>query len=256
MCRKNSKSVTCLLSFLFCLITVFALTGVKSEAAAKAPSCAKTQTVYIFTDDNNNVSFDVATGFIYIKNLTSNAKITNIKCSNKELMATSVKKTKYGRDMDAVSVMQNYNYSYGYGEKCGLKDGTKAKVSFTVKQNGKSYKLSCTITLKVASPFKSIKIGNKEYANKVNGYSYKENLKWAKSGNVKISVKMKSGYKVDFLWINGKKVKNGSTISAKNLKDIDIYYSTTKKPANYKKPAKWGNAVVQNELQQYVSLSR
>ena len=55
--------------------------------------------------------------------------------------------------------------------KYDVKDGETTKLSFTVKQNGKSYRLSCKVTFKAHEQvFKTFKIGSKDLASLTKGY--------------------------------------------------------------------------------------
>lgn len=225
-------------------------------ATAKAPTCAAKQTVKavgIFgnTHGSNAVKtiLDLPDCYIFIKNLSPNAKITNIRSSNKKIKA--VKR----EGMDALELSSELKPS----DQIDL-SGETSTISFRVTQNGKQYKLSCKI--KVAekkSPFSEFTIGSQNYASYFNGYMY-VNEKPIK-GKKKIYVKMASGYVLDSIDVsyskNGKytnkKIKNGSTINLTSSMQVSVSYHTKKKPVNYKAPSKWG-AVVKSPLHNYNSL--
>ena len=100
---------------MLCLIMTACMPAIRSEAAAKKPTCPKNQTVYINSWGGGYVK---ATGYsrhIFIKNLASNAKITNVKCSNKKVHVSNMGKSLF---VDVVKI----------------KAGTKARVTFKVKQ--------------------------------------------------------------------------------------------------------------------------
>ena len=81
-------------------------------------------------------------GYIYIKNLSRSAVITNVKSSNKYYTASKA------AGLNAVYVQTTSDS----GPIHYVKDGEKTKLRFTVKQNGKSYNLSCAVTFKKALP--------------------------------------------------------------------------------------------------------
>ena len=238
-------------SFLLCLMAAVLLPGFTSEAASKKPVCAKSQTVYIYDTKYSQMADTVYSGYIYIKNLDSKAKITNIKSSNKKIRAYYVNNS--FQKMNALSIEPANVTSTNR-----VKSGEKAKITFTVKQNGKSYKLSCRLTFKKApSPVKTLKIGNKNYASAFKGKSDKT-IKISGS-KVKISMKAASGFKIGKIqasYSNGKtkKIKNGSKISTKNLTGISVYYSVKKKPTYYQKPKRW-SGLVSSPLQEYIYLN-
>lgn len=203
------------------------------EAASKAPSCAKTQTVYLTTNDGVNYMQDISSP-IFIKNLSDKAKITNLKSSNKKIIAYS------GLTTDPVSLQGKYVALSV--NSTGLKPGAKSTISFTVKQNGKSYRLSCKITVKLRpTVFKTLSIGGKNYASKFKGISVGGTLKPSKKTGT-FTVKMASGKKltkITLLRSNGdgkstiKTIKNGSKVTFKKGDIVCIDYTNTKKPANY-----------------------
>ena len=90
---------------MLCFLMLLAVPSVESEAASKKPTCVKRQTVYM--QYNENFFYDtpwynlLGTGqYIFIKNLEPDAKITNIKSSNKKITAVTPqgKKTGTGED--------------------------------------------------------------------------------------------------------------------------------------------------------------
>ena len=229
--KKRVKQFICGLAM--CMIAVLALPGMKSEAAAKKPTCVKKQTVYLanmerpeeyISDGDSDCYTTSISNHIFIKNLSSKAKITNIKSSNKRIKVTNGFNTKDVRRFKGLFVNAN-----------GCRPGDKSKVTFKVKQNGKTYSLSCTVTIKKASSvFKTLSIGGKNYAAKFNGYSERI-LKLPKNKKVKILVKLKPGMKlIDIIDTStGKEIKNGQTVKLKKGDRLWINYRYTKKPTNY-----------------------
>ena len=127
--------------------------GIEVQAATKAkvPTCAAKQTVRVvgaFGGPNGNggakTILDIPECYIFIRNLSSNAKITNIKSSNKKIKATK---------REGLNALELSSTSLMPFDETDLA-GASSTISFRVTQNGKQYKLSCKI--KVAekkSPF-------------------------------------------------------------------------------------------------------
>ena len=93
---------------------------------------------------------------------------------------------------------------------------------FNVTQNGRTYKLSSRITFKpYGAFFKSFKLGTKDYASDVSGYRLKK-MSPLKRNTGKIQITPSNGYKIDEIIVNypnkSRKVKNGSSISLKNVR--------------------------------------
>lgn len=225
--RKSTRELM-LCGLMLCIMMLLAIPSVKSEAASKKPTCVKNQTVYANSSkvfNNQNLFFDSVSDKIYIKNLKSNAKITNIKSSNKNIKAIS------GLKIADAKFKGIQLQAYG-----NVKLGDKSKISFKVKQNGKTYALSCTITIKKEpARFAKISIGGKNYASKVTGLADKK-LTLPKNKKVKISIKMKPGMKLTAIYLYSNqltKIKNGQSVKLKKGDQIQILFQHTKKPKNY-----------------------
>lgn len=232
--KRRVRQIICGLAM--CMVAVLALPGMESEAAANKPACVKKQTVYMtrhvppkrvssnvvgYTDYMNTV----LSSQIFIKNLSADAKITNIKSSNRRIKVTNGYNT---------SELNRFKGLYVSVKE--YRPGDKSKISFKVKQNGKTYSLSCTVTVKMQlSVFSKVSIGGKNYASKLKGYGVRE-LTLPKNKKVKISVKMKSGAKLSSIVIlnnKGTEIKNGQSVKLKKGDRLLITYKYTKKPANY-----------------------
>jgi hypothetical protein len=247
--KKQLRTMLCAL--LACLIAFVAVPEVPVEAATavKAPTCVKTMTSY-FVNTSCYTKLAEYSQYIYIKNLASNAKITNIKSSNKKVYVTSLNKDKY-RKVNAL-----------YMELDKIKANEKTKITCTVKQNNKSYNLTCTVTFKAApTPFKTFQLGKKNYTSSFKGKQYLS-VK-SSTAKAKLTITAASGYKIDsitltYLTSKGqttKKVKSGTTIATKNLFDISVTYHITKLPTNYQKPSKWNFEYVASPLHSAAGLS-
>ena len=227
---KKTRNI--LVSLLTCLFVILAVPAAVS-AAAKAPQCPKKQTLEFYRAHTSygEVPSD-GDGYIYIKNLSRSAVITNVRSSNKYYTASKA------AGLNAIYVQT----TSGSGPIHYVKDGEKTKLRFTVKQNGKSYNLSCAVTFKKHSRvFKSIKIGSKNYAALAKGHWTIAAKGTAPKSKVKIAVKTVKNYKVDSIEIcyknnRSKKIKNGGKVSLKNVASIYINYHMTAKPKYYKKP--------------------
>ena len=83
---KKTRNI--LVSLLACLFVILAVPATVS-AAAKAPQCPKKQTLEFYCAYiNGNEQPTEGDGYIYIKNLSSSAVITNVKSSNKYYTAS------------------------------------------------------------------------------------------------------------------------------------------------------------------------
>lgn len=228
--KRRVRQIICGLAM--CMVAVLALPGMKSEAAAKKPACVKKQTVYVSEQSNpytETMQWSTRnSGAIYIKNLSSNAKITNIKSSNSKVKVTN-----------KFNVSKNHATRFKglWVEGSGCETGTKSEISFKVKQGGKTYSLSCTVTIKQEpNRYSYLKIGGKNYASEMAGYESKV-LTLPKKEKVKLSVKLKSGMKLEGISILSKsgvkEIKNGANVTLRKGDQIFVDYRYTKKPANY-----------------------
>ena len=225
---KKKRNI--LVSLLACLFVILAVPAAVS-AAAKAPQCPKKQTLEFYRAYTSEGELPTeGDGYIYIKNLSRSAVITNVRSSNKYYTASKA------AGLNAIFVQTTS------GSMHLVKDGEKTKLRFTVKQNGKSYNLSCAVTFKKHSRvFKSIKIGSKNYAALAKGHWTVRDKGTAPKSKVKITVKTVKNYKVDSIEIcyknnKSQKIKNGGKVSLKNAASIYINYHITAKPQYYKRP--------------------
>ena len=220
---KKTRNI--LVSLLACLFVILAAPTAVS-AAAKAPQCPKKQTMEFYN------AYISGNGNAHRRrwNLSRSAVITNVKSSNKYYTASK-----------AAGLNAVYVTTSDYNSIHDVEDGEKTKLRFTVKQNGKSYNLSCAVTFKKHSRvFKSVKIGSKNYAALAKGHWTVRDKGTAPKSKVKITVKTVKNYKVDSIEIfyknKSKKIKNGRKVSLKNATTICINYHITAKPKYYKKP--------------------
>lgn len=231
---KQLKKLTCGILFLF--IAALMLPNMQSEAAAKAPTCKKSLTRYVIQtidwtgqyiiavqdgygtikDTRNQPGGEWENYVIKIQNLSSKAKITNIKSSNPKVMKAGYDK-KYCKDGVYVSFR---------------KFGT-SKISFNVKQNGKTYKLSCKFSFKKRpAPFKTLKVNGKSAAGKYKGMQF-YSMKTGKK-SVKLSfaptgmISNMSAYIMKDNGSRGKKLNNNSTVQIP-AKGVTIQFEYTYK---------------------------
>lgn len=222
--KKYFKKLTAIL-----VVLVMLLASVPASAQTTKPVCQKAATLHYQINEGGT---KVVMESLYIGNLSSSAAVTGITSSNKNFQAK-----KSGLASNAIWISQKSNHN--------IKDGEKTTISFKVKQNGKTYKLSSRITFKkFEQVFKSFKIGNKDYASAFAGYWGTKTKIAGKTA--KIQVTPASGYKIDkitaYYWHGGenyedKKIRNGSKISTKDLMYIYVYYHPTKKAAYFKEPS-------------------
>lgn len=203
---------------MLCFLMLLAVPSVESEAASKRPTCSKTRTLYVQTAsswyDGHTVpvwnqyqkgmadkSYNERLG-IAINNLVSNAKITSVKSSNPKVLTAKYSPKKYKKGI--LVTFKNFGTS---------------KVTFKVKQNGKTYTLSCRYTFKkIPTPFKSLKVGGKQIASRFTGrsfYSYDTG-----KTSVKISYRAKSN--VQIAKITYYNTKTGKEIKVKNNSRLNI----------------------------------
>ncbi len=119
-------------------------------------------------------------------------KITSVKSSKKSVASISKYKKKY----------------------LFVTPKKKGTTKITVKAGGKKY--TCRFTnAKYENPFKSFKVDNSERASSFND-QYSGPLLWLTPNEpTPISIKLKSGYKLKKMTYNGKTVRNGGSITAK-----------------------------------------
>lgn len=235
--KKKSLYKSILLFFIImCVMTLFSV--IRVNAATAAPECSKRQTVYysktnMIPNGGDWYQLDSISSHIYIKNLSSKATVTNLKSSNKKFRVEK----RVG--LNAVDVALGMEF---FQNNLNIKNGETTKISFTVKQNGKTYQLSCGVTFKPRNVISSMKLGTKDYTKKAKVYSGFRLKPTASSA--KFSVKLTSGYVLDQIYVYYKnnyvkKIKNGSTISnLKNVNTIQVSYYVKSKPKYYTKPTK------------------
>ena len=234
--RRMKKLKPMLLVVMVCML---ALLGIPAAAkAAAAPVCPKKQTIMIekWRAWTSGEQYTDVYDYIFIGNLSSNAKVVNIKSSNPKFKATK------GDGINAILVEHDmYDKEDRYIK---TKSGEKTKISFTVKQNGKTYNLFCeVICVPFHKEFKNFQIGSQGCASLFNGYQ-EAFKKINKSGKEKLTIKTTAEYKlkkINLYYKNKERpieVKNGVLISLKNLEKIEVNYETLKKPLYYKKPGK------------------
>ena len=222
--KKYFKKLTAIL-----VVLVMLLASVPVSAQTTRPVCQKATTLHYQINEGGT---KVVMESLYIGNLSSSAVVTGVTSSNKNFQAKNS-----SLSSNAIWVGQKSNHN--------IKDGEKTTISFKVKQNGKTYKLSSRITFKKFDQvFKSFKIGNKDYSSAFAGYWGTKTKIAGKTA--KIQVTPASGYKIDkitaYYWHGGenyedKKIRNGSKISTKDLMYIYVYYHPNKKAAYFKEPA-------------------
>lgn len=219
------------LRLIFCSFLALILVAVSMPVAANAtakPVCLKKTTLHYQIAGEQTAVMEN----LYIGNLSSSASITRIKSSNKHFQAAKSQVCSNG-----IRVDRKDSYT--------IKNGEQTTISFNVKQNGKTYKLSSKVTFKKFNQiFKTFKVGNKDYASDFAGYWYTQ-TSLGSGKKAKIQITPASGYKIDkitayYIYSNGKSaektIKNGSSISMKDLSFIYVFYHPSKKPAYYKEP--------------------
>lgn len=181
--KKISKKLLCLIMTTALLVTALPATLV---SAAEKPSFAKTI----------SLSTVETSGYV-VGNISSTAKITNLKSSKKSVVA--VRKEYYKETKQHIIWFEP------------KKPGTST-VSFKVKQGSKTTTIKCKVKVhKYSNPISSLKIGSKNVKSSFNDKTY-TTLKYSKYKNksMKVSLKLKDGWKVynnKFNYYNGKTLK-------------------------------------------------
>lgn len=215
---KKIKKV--LVSFLICAMTLCVF-PVISEAASKPSVPKQIKSVCI----PNMVVFGRVE--IPIKGVTnaSEVKISNLKYSKSIL--TPYPYVKSGN-------ITNSTLAFS------IKKAGTTKVSFKLTVDGKSYNCSTTVKLvNYTNPFKSIKVGKKNYTSKFNikGGQDKLNYNVIKNGvfKGKLQISLKSGWKLVKMYkvkpVSGAKkttVKNNTTINLGKKYILGIVVKNTK----------------------------
>lgn len=204
MRMKVKRWISGILVFaLLCTLFVMTPEGQISAAKKREPAFEQTKRTIFLGKES---SYMETLRFV---NVSSNAKVTDIKFSNPK-------------------VLRNVGmYQMNQGIYCRTLKTGSCKVSCKVKQGGKTYKLSTTITVKKADPFSYVKLdGENVY---VNGTSKLCTYRTSNS-SVKVSFKLKKGWKLKTMYSNyhywdtktdcytmtkDKPVKNGSKVSIK-----------------------------------------
>ena len=203
---KKIKKLRLILCSFLTLILVAVSMPVAANAAAKPVCLKKTTLHYQIAGEQTAVMEN-----LYIGNLSSSASITRIKSSNKHFQAAKSQVCSNG-----IRVDRKDSYT--------IKAGEQTTISFNVKQNGKTYKLSSKVTFKKFDQiFKTFKVGNKDYASDFAGYWYTQ-TSLGSGKKAKIQITPASGYKIDkitayYIYSNGKNEFGivGQCLHAKSL---------------------------------------
>ncbi len=170
---KKLKRISTVLAAFAVMLCVSLLMTKDVDAAAK-PKFEKPK-IDVFLVNSGSTYFYS----IHILNLADDASVTNVKSSKPSVFTVK------------------YDYGSDYIQIVPVSKG-KAVVSCTVKQNGKTYNLKKTIKVCKGNAFKNVKINGKQvYAagdNLINLYTPKK--------NVKVSFKLKSGWKLKRMFYN------------------------------------------------------
>lgn len=192
MKRINKSSILSLLCALVMLFSLCLIPGIKSEAAAKAPSIDKS--IVMFRNSYNRT--------IRIKNMKKGDIITKVIPKGNDYSIVNA----YDSDERYDEILVNTFNSL----KCGT-----TKVLVNVKRGKKTYKLSMKVkVVSFSSPIQSAKVGKKDVKKYISNVPMGQ-LKKNCSG--KLSIKMKKGWKIVKITqtVNGKakKIKNNKTVN-------------------------------------------
>lgn len=165
-----------------------------TAAAQKAPKFEKAEISTFLTKPKHSFVYT-----INIKNLSSDAKVTRVRSSNKNVLTAE------------------YNPNATYIKYTPKRVGT-AVVSCIVKQKGKTYKLKQTIRVLKADPFKSITVNGKQVYQK--GSNLIHYFSMAKK--VRVSFELKDGWTLKRMYYNYHDKKMSKNFKMKNGEKIKI----------------------------------
>lgn len=201
MIREKKSWLTGILVFaLLCTLLLVVPQEHVMAASKKVPAFDKTKQIVFIGDEDSYVDS------IKFVNVSSKAKVTNIKFSNPSVLE--------------YAGMHNVNQ----GIDCRPLKAGKCKISCKVKQGGKTYTLSKNITVKKADPFSYVKLNGK---NVYKGGTAKICSYFSDKFKVKVSYKLKKGWKLKKMFSNDhyrdsktlrytmtkdKKMKNGDSV--------------------------------------------
>lgn len=184
--KKHGKV---LLMIMLGMIMVLTCAKPSYAATKKAPKCATKVNIYYSTGANGS---SLNNRKIFIANLKNGAKISDVKCSNSKILVFN-EGTSLGLDIKGKVVQNNYKSET-------LTHNEKAKVTFKVRQNGKTYKLTCNVTFKrLANPLSSVTIDGKKCT--FSGYSgnFSITASKPKASKVKIKITPRKGYHLTYV---------------------------------------------------------
>ena len=154
-----------------------------------------------------------------------NMTIVSFKSSNQKVVKAWIEKDKYWG---------------GIYPRLKLNKPGTTKLTLTYKSGTKQYKYTVNVqVIKYQNPFKTFKIGNKNYAsvfNKVNAWGVTTKLPKLKNGTYKFELKLNKNFSIrtaELQQTAGKKVKNVNIKNAKKIKITkDAYFSFLMKYKN------------------------
>ncbi len=206
--KHLSKGVFGVLALLMA-VTLFVINPVSVVAADDAPGFYDKYSSSWYTGEKNST-------WCAIKNIQKTDKVTSVKSSNPKVVAA--KKITFNEGVPGIQITP---------KKVG-----SSKVTIKIKRNGKTYTSTRTdYVLKYTNPFKSVKVGNKEY---VKSFDKTHSPNIAFRGSKKVSVKTKSDWKVRSIWTYNNKdgkiksYKNNKTVNTKNTTQLSIELQNTK----------------------------
>ena len=163
--------------------------------------------------------------------------------SSSNIMLSGVSKTsaitKLKSSKKSVAAVSKFEYQgTAYVAVAPKKAGTTI-VTFNLKYGGKTIKAKTTVVVKKhVNPFKTFKIGSKNYASKFNKTGH---VSLARGLKGKLKIKLKAGYMISgmsvYSWRDGsgfKEVKNNKTVTVPSGKTLSVRVSSEK--AMYEEP--------------------
>lgn len=222
---KIIKKVLLVLMTLILAMPVLPVT--EAQAASKKPTFSKNVTLVHYAKDKarNKGAWEIRTDDEYGRDTI---KVSKLKSSNSKVLKVHI--ANKGGKQEAIGIQSK-------------KAGT-ATVSFTATVNGKKHNFKCKVkVVKYQNPFKSFKVGSKNYASKYKNTSFSawaDNKNWPAPSKDKIKGKLNivpnKNWKIKSIRVANayetgwKKIKNKSKIdmSKKNSRTLQIEMRNSK----------------------------
>lgn len=225
--KKITKSKMTLFSALFVAVMALCFFPAKKVSAMETSLPKQSgKTICCMMIDKKGTKCSIYAGELRKLPHGKNMTVLSFKSSNEKVIKAWAEKGEYD---------DNWVYPI-----LKLKKPGTAKLTLTYKSGTKKYKYTVNVkVIKYQNPFKTFKIGNKNYAsvfNKVNIWGATLKMPTLKNGNYKFELKANKNFSIKtakFQQTVGKKIKNVNVKNAKKIKMTkDAYFTFTMKYKN------------------------